>query len=821
MDTAYTIQDQHEGQWLQLLAASERLTGARSIDDIVTVLRETARSIASAEGIAVVIRCEDTCFYAAEDAIEKLWAGNEFPAESCVSGWAMQHRATVTINDIRLDERIPQDAYRPTFVRSLVMVPIGMPEPVAALGAYWSDVREHDPRVVAKLEALARLATLAIENAKLLTSIQESEHRLQLALSVGRGIGVWDWDVPNDRVVADERFAQLYGVDPVKARVGVSIVEFFAAIHPDDIEPLKVRIAEALKTGEPFSAEYRLVRADGIRWVVAEGRCGLAPDGTPLRFPGVTFDITDRKESEERLRLLNADLERQVIERSSERGTTWQVSPMLLSVVDLKDGRFLRANPAWTSVLGWSEQEISDVPYLDFLHPEDITATVTAFEQLRRGIPVLDFENRYRSKDGSYRWLSWLAVPEDGKVYSTARDISHEKERAEALAHTAEALRQAQKMEAVGQLTGGLAHDFNNILAGLSGSMELIQARVSQGRLDTVERYISAGMGAIKRAAALTHRLLAFSRRQTLDPRPVDVNRLVNDMAELIQRTVGPGIHVDVIAATGLWRTMVDANQLDNALLNLCLNARDAMPDGGRLTIETANETLDESAAAESQLKQGQYISLSVSDDGCGMKPEVVAKAFDPFFTTKPIGEGTGLGLSMIYGFARQSGGQVRLFSAVGQGTTARIYLPRHDISDEAEPPTSMSVAPPPSGGGEVVLVIDDEPVIRMLIADVLADLGYVCLDAPDGPSGLQLLQTMGRIDLLITDVGLPGGLNGRQVADAARVTRPDLKVLFITGYAENAAIGKGRLDPGMQVAIKPFAVDELARKIRTMIEQT
>jgi len=390
-------------------------------------------------------------------------------------------------------------------------------------------------------------------------------------------------------------------------------------------------------------------------------------------------------------------------------------------------------------------------------------------------------------------------------------------ERTAELEKAHDTLRQAQKMEAVGQLTGGLAHDFNNLLAGISGSLELLQARMSQGRLGDLERYITAAQGAAKRAAALTHRLLAFSRRQTLDPKPTDVNRLVAGMEELVRRTVGPEVTVEVVAAGGLWTTLVDPNQIENALLNLCVNARDAMPGGGRLTIETGNRWLDQRAARERDLPPGQYISLCVSDTGTGMAPEVIARAFDPFFTTKPIGMGTGLGLSMVYGFVRQSGGQARIYSEMGQGAMVCLYLPRHHgQAENAELPAELAGAPR-AEQGETVLVVDDEPTVRMLVTEVLEDLGYTAIEAADGTVGLQVLQSDVRIDLLVTDVGLPG-MNGRQLADAARVGRPDLKVLFITGYAENAVLSHGHLDPGMHVLTKPFAMEVLASRIKNLI---
>ena len=387
--------------------------------------------------------------------------------------------------------------------------------------------------------------------------------------------------------------------------------------------------------------------------------------------------------------------------------------------------------------------------------------------------------------------------------------------------HAEELLRQAQKMEAVGQLTGGLAHDFNNLLAGISGNLELLAARARQGRIGELDRFITAAQAAAARAASLTHRLLAFSRRQTLDPKPTALNRLVAGMEELIARTVGPGIALETAGGEGLWNTLVDPNQLENALLNLCINARDAMPDGGSLRITTANRHLDAAEAALLELPPGAFVTLCVQDTGTGMTPEVMARAFDPFFTTKPVGAGTGLGLSMIYGFARQSGGQAHIESAPGQGTRICLFLPRHDgaVDDAA-----LAAVPPapPAQAGETVLVVDDEASVRMLVAEVLQDLGYAAIEAVDGPSGLAVLRSDARIDLMISDVGLPGGMNGRQLADAGRSLRPDLRVLFITGYAESAVMSQPapgvRPDPGMQVMTKPFTLDALGARIRELI---
>jgi CheY-like chemotaxis protein len=373
-------------------------------------------------------------------------------------------------------------------------------------------------------------------------------------------------------------------------------------------------------------------------------------------------------------------------------------------------------------------------------------------------------------------------------------------------------------MEAIGQLTGGLAHDFNNLLTGITGGLELLKRRIAQGRIGDLDRYITMAEGAATRAAALTHRLLIFARRQTLDPKSINPNKLIAGMKELVQRTVGPEINVETVLAADLGPALCDPHQLENAILNLCINARDAMPDGGRLTIETVETSLDERGARVRDMQPGQYIAIAVTDTGTGMPPDVVARAFEPFFTTKPIGQGTGLGLPMIYGFAKQSGGQVWIDSEMGAGTTVRLYLPRYLGEADREMPEAKLVDGPRATAGETVLIVDDEPTVRILITEVLEELGYAAIEAADSVSGLKVLQSDVRIDLLITDIGLRGALNGRQMADVARQHRPDLRVLFVTGYAENAIVGNSVLEPGMHLLTKPFAMQVLASRIRSII---
>ena len=439
-----------------------------------------------------------------------------------------------------------------------------------------------------------------------------------------------------------------------------------------------------------------------------------------------------------------------------------------------------------------------------------------AVDRMRIIGEVRDGEERLRR---SYEALEERVAERTRELVEANEKLHTEAAERERIEHV---LRQSYKMEAVGQLTGGLAHDFNNLLAGISGSLEVIRMRLAQGRTAEVSRYVETALSSVSRAAALTHRLLAFSRRQTLDPRPISVDGLVNTMTDLFRRTVGPAIQIETRLAGDLWPALCDPNQLENALLNLVINARDAMPNGGHLLIETANVILDNHRAASSDVPlrnvpAGEYVALSVTDTGTGMSQTTMARAFDPFFTTKPLGQGTGLGLSMVYGFVQQSGGHIHLRSEVGQGTTITIYFPRHfgAVDGEAKVDAAPGLSPK---GSAVVLVVEDELPIRMVIADVLSDLGYTVLEAGDSRSGLKILETGTRIDLLITDVGLPEGMNGRQLADAARQQRPDLKVLFITGYAEGAAVGNGLVEQGMQVMTKPFALDALAARIQGII---
>ncbi len=487
------------------------------------------------------------------------------------------------------------------------------------------------------------------------------------------------------------------------------------------------------------------------------------------------------------------------------------------------------------------EGEVDERLLLSLVHPDDLPDSGAA--RRSQPNPLSYAEYRVRRQDtGEVRWLARRGEVVPGanpdlplRFLGASFDITAMKEADERLrlmneqltrkvvvegeerVRAEEALRQAQKMEAVGQLTGGLAHDFNNLLQGILGSLEAVRKLVAAGRFSEIDRFVTNGLTSANRAASLTHRLLAFSRRQPTDPKPIRVNALVASMEDMLQRTLGPAIRLEMVLAPNLWVTRCDANQLESALLNVVINARDAMPDGGRLTIETSNGHLDSYEARERDVVPGQYICIAVTDTGTGMPPHVMQRAFDPFFTTKPQGQGTGLGLSMIYGFAKQSEGIARLHSEVGRGTTLKLFLPRYWGDADEALNTPQIRADHQALYGEVVLVVEDDPIVRDLVVDAAQGLGYITLEAVDGPGGVRCLEQTLRVDLLITDIGLPG-MTGHQVAERGRRVHPNLRVLFMTGYAESPATPENLLEPGMGLLSKPFSMDSLAQRIRDIM---
>lgn len=787
--------------------------------------------------------------------------------------------------------------------------------------------------------------------------MSEARAQLERTLSNAEIIGLWDWQIKEDRVIADARFAQFYSVDPARAAIGAPISAFVEGVHPDDRGRLSEAIAASLASGQSFACDYRLLSSDGVlRHVLARGQPTLGKGGKPISLAGATIDITPQREaelgrnlSEERYRTLfnsidagfciiqvlfntdgmpvdyifietNPSFEQQsglasvagrrMRELAPDHEQYWydiygevartgrsvrfedhanaldrwfsvrafqigMPSANLVAVLftDITETKFvelkLRAsesqfrtlaqampNQVWTAtadgLLDWFNPRVYEFSGLSsgvldgagwtaLVHPDDMAGAVERWTQSLATGQVYENEFRLRRNDGVYRWHLARAVPiktETGEITRWAganTDIDDQKAAVEALANVnssletrvaertkelmaAEAqLRQSHKMEAIGQLTGGIAHDFNNLMTGIISALSLVRRRLESGKTQDLDKLMSAASTSAQRAAALTHRLLAFSRQQSLDVRAVDIGELIQGMRFLLNQTLGEDIRVVVECPSDLWAGLTDSNQLENAVLNLVINARDAMPSGGQLTLAMANRTLGAGdARAESEEEPGDYVEISVSDTGEGMSVDTLAKAFDPFFTTKPIGQGTGLGLSMVYGFLQQSGGHVRIESEVGKGTRVSLYLPRAVNSVVARPVEDHGGQGARSGG--TVLVVEDDPTVRLMVVTALNDWGYDMVQTSSAHEAIPVLRSNKKIDLLLTDVGLPS-INGRQLAEIARQFRPGLRVLFMTGYAEKAAMRGQFLDTGMDLVTKPFTLDGLSEKIREILK--
>ncbi|UZK70952.1 PAS domain S-box protein [Sphingomonas sp. S1-29] len=688
------------------------------------------------------------------------------------------------------------------------------------------DIDERREAEAALQASTARAQKLAAEQVAILGQLAE-------------GVIVTDRD--GNITFVNDAASRIHGV----GRLDVAPDAYSSAYHllTLDREPYptaQLPLVRAVQGETVAEARWRIQRPDGSEVLAVGSACPVRDEnGETLGAVLTLRDDTERAEAERQLRENEARL--RALTDNLPSGMVYQ----LATANDGTERRFLYVSQSHEKLTGIAADAVLADPTIPYslILPEDRPALLAAEAAATAARKPFDVQVRFRRADGMVRWSRIISAPRDqidGSVVwdGIQVDITDQKraetllvemndelerrvaERTRELEEAQEALRQAQKMEAVGQLTGGIAHDFNNLLTGVIGSLDMMQRRMAKGETDKIERYATTAMTAANRAAALTHRLLAFSRRQPLDPKPVNANRLVSGMEELLRRTIGENVRLEIVTAGGLWQTLCDPNQLESAILNLAINARDAMPDGGELTIETCNAHLDNAYAAQHrEVAPGQYVCISVTDSGTGMTKEIIDKAFEPFFTTKPIGQGTGLGLSMIYGFTRQSEGYARIYSEVGQGTTIKLYLPRY-LGEAEEPQDSHRELTDShrAEDGEVVLVVEDETAVRDLVVDVLEELGYRAIEAVDGPAGLKLLQSDIRLDLLVTDIGLPG-LNGRQLADAAREHRPDLKILFMTGYAENATIANGFLDPGMEMITKPFAIEALVTRIRDMIE--
>lgn len=821
-----------------VLNASERLALAGSVDEVVAVLRDTARAAVGAEGVAIVIETGGYCSYVAEDAVSPLWQGQTFPADHCVSGWAMRHNATVAIPDVRLDSRVPQDAYAATFVRSLVMVPIGRPVPVAALGAYWAEVGDHGQDTLKRLESLARLATIAIENARLTqarnraAALGAAQNRI-LELAVAQTPLAFSLDaiVREVETLSPSRFlGSIVLLDDDGRRIhscsGPSLPAAYRnAIAGVSADPLWSACRErAIEQGLHLCWSIPIRSAQGVTlgaFVLyhPERRDPLLADIEVVDFVVQTVGLVVHRAradasiriSEERLRLAVAHAD-----------------------VGFWDVDFVQNTLVWPAQTKAMFGISADVPvtlqdFYDGLHPEDRDATIEAFSAAidpeHRALYDVDYRTVGR-EDGIVRWVAakgrgvFDTTGRCLRVTGTAMEITARKTAedalrelnatlegrvAQAIAEREEvqkALRQSQKMEAMGQLTGGVAHDFNNLLTPIVGTLDLLQRRGVGGERE--QRLISGAMQSAERAKTLVQRLLAFARRQPLQPVPVDVAKLVSDMGDLVASTTGPQIKVVVDAPDHLPAAIADLNQLEMALLNLSVNARDAMLEGGTLRISATMEAVG--VDHRSRLPAGEYLCLSVADTGIGMDPATLALAVEPFFSTKGVGKGTGLGLSMVHGLASQLNGALTIQSSPGLGTNVELWLPRSMTVPAAV--LRMAEAPEPPLTRGVALLVDDEELVRASTSYMLAELGYCVIEAASGEEAMELMKGRESFDLLVTDHLMPG-ISGTDLAKVVRDSRPGTPILLVSGYAEREG-----LDPDLPRLTKPFRKNELAESL-------
>jgi PAS domain S-box-containing protein len=659
--------------------------------------------------------------------------------------------------------------------------------------------REELPRAMIR-DAAAPTVLVADDNADLRDYMRRilstAGYVVTLAADGQQALEIAQADAP-DLIVSDVMMPRLDGFGLLRA------LRADAALAETPVLLLSARAGEEAKVdGLQAGAEDYLVKPFSAREMLAR----VASNLQLARL---------RRTTEQNLRTLNETLEQRVTETLAERDRLWEISEDLLVVVDI-DGRFLRVSPSWTRMLGQASGDLHLRPYEDLVHPEDVAQVALSLETLRDHGNAVHYENRMRVSDGSWRWIAWTLSldPNSGQIHGVGRDVTADKEARDALRHAEEALRTAQKMEAIGKLTGGVAHDFNNLLQVIGGNLQLLAKDVAG--TDKPEQRVRNALAGVARGAKLASQLLAFGRRQPLAPKVVNLGRFVRGLDDMLRRALGDGIEIETIVSGGLWNTLVDPFQVENALLNLAINARDAMKGHGRLTIEAGNAALDDTYAnLNPDVTPGQYVMMAVTDTGSGIPPEIMERVFEPFFTTKPEGQGTGLGLSMVYGFAKQSGGHLKLYSEVGQGTTVRMYLPR--VRQEEDLVTEVDSGPV-RGGTETVLVAEDDEDVRTTVVELLSDLGYRVLKAKDAQSALAIVESGVPIDLLFTDVVMPGPLRSPELARKARERLPDIAVLFTSGYTDNAIVHAGRLDEGIELLSKPYSREAMARKIRHVL---
>ncbi len=597
--------------------------------------------------------------------------------------------------------------------------------------------------------------------------------------------------------------ARIYGGDaPGDAH------NLFESLHPDDRQTFLDRWKGSFRKGETCEVETRWLRRDGIyRWFRIRIIPVLGEDGAVDHWFGTSADIHDAHQAHEALR--------------QAQGANEAVLARLQRVLDhsvdaicsfTADGTCVEMSIRSKDIWGYEPAELVGRNFGDFIHPDDRERSGRDNIDIRAGRPVSTMQQRYYRKDGGIVYIQWSSVwsDEEQLFFNIARDVSAQIE-------AESRLQQSQRLETLGQLTGGVAHDFNNLLTVILGNAEFLAEQLPEH--GDLHRLAVAMQDAAERGSALNRRLLAFARRQALEPKITDVNALMGSMDHLLRRTLGEHVEIEIVRAGGLWRGFVDPAQMEAAILNLCLNARDAMPGGGRLTIETANAYLDGTyAASHEDVQPGQYVMVAVTDTGQGMPPDVVNRAFEPFFTTKDVGKGSGLGLSMVYGFVKQSGGHIKIYSEVGQGSVVRIYLPRTRETGDAAGTSTGKLSS--LSGSDKILLVEDDDLVRSHVEKQLRGLGYRVVAVANGPEAIEMLDKVADFDLLFTDVVMPRGMNGQQLAAEARRLRPELPVLFTSGYTENAIIHHGRLDPGVHLLNKPYRREEMARKVREVLDE-
>lgn len=658
-------------------------------------------------------------------------------------------------------------------------------------------------------------------------ALREVEVRARLAIDAAR-LGMWDYEPQTDTLIWDERCRAMFGLE---AGTPLTMALFEQLCHPQDRERIREQVAHAISSeaGSEFCTSYRVLFDDGrLRWMETRGQAFFA-DGVCTRFVGVVMDITEQQLATQTLERLNATLGERVEERTRERDRTWELSRDLLAVTQL-DMMPVALNPIWEPTLGWPLEQLLANPLSDLLHPDDLQAALEETVRVGNGKVTNRFVNRMRHRDGSYRWLSWTAVADAGRIYTAARDITSEiaavdrlaeanrelREQIQERERVEATLRQMQRLEAVGQLTAGIAHDFNNLLTVILTSASFLKNDLENGApAERALRRLQYIRESGERGATLTSQLLAFSRRQQLTPTAVDLNETLLGLLSLLKSTLGGSVGVETDLQAELWHALVDPTQFEMIILNLAINARDAMTDSGRLTLGTRNVVIEQPALRAEDPAPGEYVELSVADTGVGMTEDVLSKAFEPFFTTKEVGKGSGLGLAQVFGFAKQSGGGARIDTRPGIGTTVKVFLPRTAPPNKADPVAAPDANSRQDNSQHRILLVDDDHYVREVTAQMLRELGFGVVVAESGTGALQLLGDGCEIDLLLADFAMPG-MNGGELARAVRARLPHLPVLFITGYADLCELG---LD-AFSVIQKPFREEQLASKIHLALRE-